>query len=113
MKCPFCGAQDTKVIDSRPADDNSSIRRRRQCEEFEGLKPCLEGPTGLAICKTDATAAARILANFAKTAPALELKGGVVEGTFYDAAGIAVIANITSSFARNHNFSADTLVFFY
>ena len=32
MKCPFCQAQDTKVIDSRPADDNSSIRRRRQCE---------------------------------------------------------------------------------
>ena len=32
MKCPFCGAADTKVIDSRPADDNSSIRRRRQCE---------------------------------------------------------------------------------
>ena len=33
MKCPFCNAQDTKVIDSRPADDNSSIRRRRQCEQ--------------------------------------------------------------------------------
>ena len=32
MKCPFCSAADTKVIDSRPADDNSSIRRRRQCE---------------------------------------------------------------------------------
>ena len=32
MKCPFCQAQDTKVIDSRPAEDNSSIRRRRQCE---------------------------------------------------------------------------------
>lgn len=32
MKCPFCNAMDTKVIDSRPADDNSSIRRRRQCE---------------------------------------------------------------------------------
>ena len=32
MKCHFCQAQDTKVIDSRPADDNSSIRRRRQCE---------------------------------------------------------------------------------
>ena len=32
MKCPFCGKLDTKVIDSRPADDNSSIRRRRQCE---------------------------------------------------------------------------------
>ena len=32
VKCPFCNAADTKVIDSRPADDNSSIRRRRQCE---------------------------------------------------------------------------------
>ena len=31
MKCPFCGAPDTSVIDSRPADDNSSIRRRRVC----------------------------------------------------------------------------------
>lgn len=32
MKCPYCNEVDTKVIDSRPADDNSSIRRRRQCE---------------------------------------------------------------------------------
>ena len=32
MKCPFCAEDNTKVIDSRPADDNSSIRRRRQCE---------------------------------------------------------------------------------
>lgn len=32
MKCPFCNEGDTKVIDSRPAEDNSSIRRRRQCE---------------------------------------------------------------------------------
>ncbi len=31
MKCPFCGKDNTKVIDSRPTDD-SSIRRRRQCE---------------------------------------------------------------------------------
>ncbi len=32
MKCPFCGVENTKVIDSRPADDNSTIRRRRQCD---------------------------------------------------------------------------------
>lgn len=32
MKCPYCNELDTKVIDSRPAEDNSSIRRRRQCE---------------------------------------------------------------------------------
>ncbi len=31
MKCPYCNELDTKVIDSRPADDNNSIRRRRQC----------------------------------------------------------------------------------
>ncbi|BCJ95259.1 transcriptional repressor NrdR [Anaerocolumna cellulosilytica] len=33
MKCPFCGKENTRVIDSRPADDSSSIRRRRQCDE--------------------------------------------------------------------------------
>ena len=33
MKCPFCGNENTRVIDSRPADDSSSIRRRRQCDE--------------------------------------------------------------------------------
>ena len=32
MKCPFCGKDDTRVIDSRPADDNTSIRRRRVCD---------------------------------------------------------------------------------
>lgn len=32
MKCPFCGSDDTRVIDSRPADDNTSIRRRRMCD---------------------------------------------------------------------------------
>ena len=31
MKCPYCTADDTKVIDSRSADDNTTIRRRRQC----------------------------------------------------------------------------------
>lgn len=33
MKCPFCGSDSTRVIDSRPADDNNSIRRRRVCDE--------------------------------------------------------------------------------
>lgn len=35
MKCPFCGHDNTRVIDSRPAEDNSSIRRRRVCDECE------------------------------------------------------------------------------
>ncbi len=33
MKCPYCGSDDTRVIDSRPADDNYSIRRRRICDQ--------------------------------------------------------------------------------
>ena len=32
MHCPFCEAEDTRVIDSRPAEDGASVRRRRQCE---------------------------------------------------------------------------------
>jgi transcriptional repressor NrdR len=31
MRCPFCGSEDTQVKDSRPVDDGSAIRRRRQC----------------------------------------------------------------------------------
>lgn len=33
MKCPFCNYEDTKVIDSRSQDDNTTIRRRRYCEK--------------------------------------------------------------------------------
>ena len=33
MKCPFCSSENTRVIDSRPADDNNSIRRRRLCDD--------------------------------------------------------------------------------
>ena len=33
MKCPFCGNDNTRVIDSRPVEDNTSIRRRRVCDE--------------------------------------------------------------------------------
>ena len=64
--------------------------------EFDGLSQYLEGPSAMAVSTTDATAPARILAKFAKTADKLEIKAGVVEGTVYDAAGIAVIANIPS-----------------
>lgn len=35
MKCPFCGEANTRVIDSRPADENMSIRRRRVCDQCQ------------------------------------------------------------------------------
>ncbi len=35
MKCPYCGFKESKVVDSRPADEGSSIRRRRECLSCE------------------------------------------------------------------------------
>ncbi|MCQ2081115.1 MAG: 50S ribosomal protein L10 [Lachnospiraceae bacterium] len=64
--------------------------------DFESLAPYLEGPSAIAISTTDATAPARVLSKFAKTADKLEIKAGVVEGVAYDAAGIAKIASIPS-----------------
>ena len=64
--------------------------------DFEALAPYLEGPSAMAYSAEDATAPARVLAQFAKTAKALEIKGGVVEGVAYDANGIQAIADIPS-----------------
>jgi transcriptional repressor NrdR len=33
MRCPFCGSEDTRVVDSRPGDDGASVRRRRACQD--------------------------------------------------------------------------------
>ena len=75
---------------------NTMIRRAAEGTAFAALDPHLEGPTAIAVSMTDATAAARILAEFAKKADKLEIKGGVVEGNYYDAKGMQVIATIPS-----------------
>ena len=62
--------------------------------DFESLAPYLEGPSAIAVSTTDATAPARVISNFAKTA--LEIKAGVVEGIAYDAKGMESIAKIPS-----------------
>ena len=64
--------------------------------DCEGLTEYLEGPSAIAISRDDATAPARILCKFAKTAKALEIKGGVVEGSVYDSKGIEAISNVPS-----------------
>ncbi|MCQ2518507.1 MAG: 50S ribosomal protein L10 [Lachnospiraceae bacterium] len=64
--------------------------------DYEGLAPYLEGPSAIAISTEDATAPARVLCKFAKTADKLEVKGGVVEGTVYDAKGIQAISAVPS-----------------
>lgn len=64
--------------------------------DCEALLPYLEGPSAVAISTEDATAPARVLCKFAKTADALEVKGGIVEGIAYDADGIKEVAKIPS-----------------
>lgn len=75
---------------------NTFMTRAFKGTDFEALAPYLEGPSAVAISTTDATAPARVLSQFAKKADKLEIKGGVVEGTLYDAKGMAVIASIPS-----------------
>ena len=65
---------------------NTLVNRAIQGTEFEGLKDVLEGPSAFAVSTEDATAPARIL----------EIKAGVVEGTFYDAEGMKAIAAVPS-----------------
>ena len=94
-------AQDTEMRRAlREADvlykvyTNTMVERAVDGTDFEALKDVLEGPNAFAISKTDATAPARILAKFAKTAPVLEMRAGIVEGSFYDAEGMKQIATI-------------------
>ena len=113
----FNGAKGAVVVDYRGLTVAEDTQLRKQLREagvaykvykntlvnfaikgtdFESLSDVLEGPNAFAISTTDATAPARVIAKFAKTAPALEIKAGVVEGTFYDADGMKAIATIPS-----------------
>ncbi|MEE1027239.1 MAG: 50S ribosomal protein L10 [Agathobacter sp.] len=75
---------------------NTLVSRAVEGTDFESLRDVLEGPSAFAVSADDATAPARILAKFAKTAPKLEIKAGVVEGTYYDAEGMKAIASVPS-----------------
>ena len=72
------------------------MKRAFEGTEFAGLEEYLEGPSALVVSKDDATAPARIICKFAKTAEALEVKAGVVEGNVYDAAGINELSKVPS-----------------
>ncbi len=110
-------AQSVVLVDYRGLTVEQDTRLRRQLREAgitykvykntmmtfafkgtacEALTPFLEGPSAIAISKDDATSPARVLCKFAKEAPKLEVKCGMVEGVAYDAAGVAEIAKIPS-----------------
>lgn len=77
---------------------NTLMRRAFEGTDFAQFDEngLLDGPSSIAISKDDATAAIRILSKAAKTANALEFKGAIVEGTYYDAEGVKTLANIPS-----------------
>ena len=75
---------------------NTMMKRAFEGTDFAGLAEYLEGPSAMAVSKDDATAPARILCNFAKTADKLEVKAGVVEGKVYDENGVKALSAIPS-----------------
>ena len=111
------GAQSVVLVDYRGLTVEQDTQLRKQLREAgitykvykntmmnfafkgtdcEALLPYLEGPSAVAISTEDATAPASVLCKFAKTADALEVKGGIVEGIAYDADGIKEVAKIPS-----------------
>ena len=111
------GAQSVVLVDHRGLTVEQDTELRKQLREAgvtykvykntmmnfafkgtdcEGLSDLLNGPSALAVSKEDATAPARILCEFAKKAPKLEVKGGVVEGKVLDVAGLGEVAQIPS-----------------
>ena len=111
------GAQSVVLVDHRGLTVQQDTELRKQLREAgvtykvykntmmnfafkgtdcEGLSDILNGPSALAVSKDDATAPARILCEFAKKAPKLEVKGGVVEGKVVDVAAINEVAQIPS-----------------
>ena len=75
---------------------NTMVKRAIEGTEFQPLDAVLEGPNAFAISKDDATAPARVISEFAKKAPNLEIMAGIVEGKFYDADAMKAIAEIPS-----------------
>lgn len=75
---------------------NTLMKRAIEGTAFAPLADVLEGPSAIAISSEDATAPARILNEIIKDYKKMEFKAGIVEGEFYDKAGIEQIAEIPS-----------------
>lgn len=75
---------------------NTLIKRAIEGTDYAPLAEVLDGPSALAISTEDATAPARTLNELIKEYKKMEFKAGVVEGTYYDKAGIEQVADIPS-----------------
>lgn len=75
---------------------NTLIKRAIDGTDYAPLAEVLDGPSALAISTEDATAPARVINESIKAFKKMEFKAGVVEGTYFDKAGIQAIADIPS-----------------
>ncbi len=78
---------------------NTLAKRAVEETSFEGLRPFFVGPTGVVFCDDKVAEAAKVVAKFAKgnaDEAVLQIKGGIVEGTVLDAAGIQKVATLPS-----------------
>ena len=117
MKGYVSDAKSVVLVDYRGLTVEQDTRLRRELREagvvykvykntmlhlaFDGtdyaqLDKDLEGPTAIAFGIEDETAPARILNKFSKEAEALQIKSGIVDGEYYDEAGVKVLATIPS-----------------
>jgi large subunit ribosomal protein L10 len=75
---------------------NTLVKRALNEIGVSGLEPILEGPTALAIGGTDVVGVAKTLKEFAKSYPALIIKGGLIEGEILDNKGVQQLADLPS-----------------
>ncbi len=75
---------------------NTLVRRAVAERQIEGLDPLLEGPTAVAFVRDDAAAVAKVLRDFARTHPALVVKGGLLGDNLLDARATAALADLPS-----------------
>ena len=75
---------------------NTYLKMAFEGSDFAQLNNDLEGPSAIAFGVEDATAPARVIAEFAKKCDKIQFKAGVVEGKYYDEKGVQVIATIPS-----------------
>jgi len=75
---------------------NTLVRRAIEGSDHAGLVELLEGPTAIAFVRGDVSAVAKALRDFSKGAPALVLRGGVLDGVLLDAAALGALAELPS-----------------
>ncbi len=103
MLCPYCGADDTRVVDSRPAEGGSTIRRRRECESCQNRFTTYERrEQALVVRKRDGSAEpfspAKVVSGVSRAMAGRDVVPGTLEG----------LAGAIEAFAEEHGPEVDS-----